>query len=257
MEHEILPCLSQPFGQVLERLLPPSCSACSGSVGSAPLGKGWFPQAAGEGMGMVRWEPGAQESRDLQESCAAAAVLCPGLQIKTPLSTVHRPPRAPQVRSPSGPTRSSARVGSSPSCPSSFHISRDAMAQNTLQPRDGVTQGLRGPGWGRYAPWAVSNPGTFASCKEIRTHLCSLVTLPAGEFPGQLVPVPKASLLLLTSLPLAAVCGPGKHQGKPRDSARKVRAAWLDLEGTWKEKSSAQNKTFLTHFQPGQVHCCQ
>lgn len=123
MEHEILPCLSQPFGQVLERLLPPSCSACSGSVGSAPLGKGWFPQAAGEGMGMVRWQPGAQESRDLQESCAAAAVLCPGLQVKTPLSTVHRPPRAPQVRSPSGPTRSSARVGSSPSCPSSFHIS--------------------------------------------------------------------------------------------------------------------------------------
>lgn len=86
------------------------------------MGKGWLPQAAGEGMGMVRWEPGAPEDRNLQESCAAA-VLCPALQVKSPLSTVHRPPPVSQVRHPSGPTRSSARVGCSPSCPSSFHIS--------------------------------------------------------------------------------------------------------------------------------------
>lgn len=163
---------------------------------------------------MVRWEPGAQESRDLQKSCAAAAVLCPGLQVKTPLSTVHRPCSPGQESL--WPHTLLGTCGQFPILSQLFpHLSRDAMAQNTLQPRAGVTQGLRGPGWGRYAPWAVSNPGTFAICKEIRTHLCSLGTLPAGEFPGQLVPVPKASLLLLTSLPLAAVCGPGKHQGNP------------------------------------------
>lgn len=145
---------------------------------------------------MVRWEPGAQESRDLQKSCAAAAVLCPGLQVKTPLSTVHRPPRAPQVRSPSGPTRSSARVGSSPSCPSSFHISlvmpwlKTPCSHVLGLPRDyGDRAGadmLLGPlatlahlpsarksghicvPWGHYQPG--NSPGSLCQCQKL--HCC-------------------------------------------------------------------------------------
>lgn len=202
---------------------------------------------------MVRWEPGAQESRDLQESCAAAAVLCPGLQVKTPLSTLHRPPRAPQVRSPSGPTRSSARVVSSPSCPSSFHIS---LVMPWLKTPCSHVLGL------------PRDDGSWAGAASKDTKIfCLLQGNPdTSVFPGDITSrgIPQAACASAKSFTAAAhqpstgsCMWAGETPGKPGDSARKVRAAWLDLEGTWKEKSSAQNKTSLTHFQPGQVHCHQ
>lgn len=114
MEYEILPYLTPPFTQVKASpakllCLFWECGVCSTVERLAPPGC-WRRNGNGQ---MGTRSPEAQ---------GLAGVLCccrplPWTAGQEPFSTVHRPCPVPQVRNPS------ARVGSSPSCPSSFYIS--------------------------------------------------------------------------------------------------------------------------------------
>lgn len=198
---------------------------------------------------MGRGEPGAQEGRDLQEPCAAA-VLWPGLQVRTPLSTVHGPP----LLSRSGslwPHTLLGTCGQFPILSQLFpHLSRDAMVQTIPQPRAGAIQGRQLLGWGcgqGHQPFLPSARKSGHICVPQCQHQ-------PGSSPGSLCQCQRLGCCCSPAFPWL-VCGagetPGKTHGLTKESESRV---WRELGKRSRQPEikpplpiSSQDKFIVTH----------